>query len=168
MTQQYRINNQITAPELRVIGDAEENLGVLSLSEALKLAKGKGLDLIEISPAAKPPVARIISYDKFRYQQEKKAKKQQAQNKSGGMKRIQISIREAKNDLMMKMKRLEEFLAEGHQVEIALNLRGREKGNRDFARKKIEEFLKMIVVPHQVTSPPRPGGYGFTAVVAKK
>ncbi len=163
-----RINNQITAPEVRVISDTEENLGVLKIAEALKLAKEKGLDLIEISGAAVPPVCRIISYDKYRYQEEKKLKKQRSNQKGGEQKQVQISIREAKNDLEMKVGRVHDFLAEGHQVEIYLSMRGRELGNRDFAKKKIQEFMAMIKVPYQVLNPINFGGRGFTTLITKK
>ncbi len=164
----YKINNQIIAPEVRVIGDAEENLGVLKLADALKLAKEKGLDLIEISTGAVPPVCRIISYDKYRYQQEKKLKKQRSNQRGGEQKQVQISIREAKNDLQMKVGRVHEFLAEGHQVEVYLSMRGRELGNRDFARKKIQEFMTMITVPYQVLNPIGFAGRGFTTLITKK
>jgi len=164
----YKINNQITAPELRVIDDQEQNVGVMSLADALKLAKERGLDLVEISPAAVPPVAKIIAYDKFRYQQEKKEKKQRAAQKTTGMKQIQISIREAKNDLSMKAARADEFLTEGHQVEVVMSLRGREKGNINFAKGKLAEFLPMISVEHKVISPIGPGGRGLTVIVARK
>lgn len=163
-----KINNQIAALEVRVINDVEENLGVLKTADAIKMAKDKGLDLIEISSGVTPPVCRIISYDKFRYQQTKKLKKQRSSQKGGDQKEVQISVREAKNDLMMKVGRIHGFLAEGHRVSIVLSLRGREKGNKDFARKKLEEFLTMITAPHQVISNVSFGMRGFTAVVAKK
>ena len=166
--QSYKTNNQITALELRVIDEADTNVGVLSLADALKLAKERGLDLIEISAAAKPPVAKIISYDKFRYQQEKKERKQRAAQKNTGMKQIQISIREAKNDLMMKAGRADEFLGEGHQVEVVMSLRGREKGNIVFAKKKLAEFLPLISVENKIISPIGPGGRGLTVIVARK
>ncbi len=166
----FKINNQITAPELRVIDDMEQNVGVMPLADALKLAKEKGLDLVEISPVAVPPVAKLISYDKFRYQQEKKEKKQRAAQRVGsGSKQIQISIREQKNDLLMKIGRIAEFMAEGHPVEVLLQLRGREKGNMQFAKQKLNEFLAMITVPYKVNSPVGPGGRGgLMIVIAKK
>ena len=77
----YRINNQITAPELRVIDDHGENLGIMPLEAALKLAAEKNVDLIEVVPNAKPPIAKAISFDKFRYQKEKELKKQKTAQK---------------------------------------------------------------------------------------
>ncbi len=164
-----RINNQITAPEVRVIDENDENVGVLAIAEALKVAKERGLDLIEISAEAKPPVCKIISFDKFRYQQEKKLKKQKAaQKNTGGNKQVQISIREAKNDLIMKANRVNEFLSEGNNVEVLLQLRGREKGNRDFARKKVNEFLLMITPNHTIIGGPSNGMSGISTLLAKK
>ncbi len=125
------------------------------------MAGEKELDLVEISAAAKPPVAKIISFDKFRYQQEKEAKKQRATQKFSELKQIQISARAAKNDLEIKVKRLEEFLEKGYKVEIFLRLRGREKYNRNWAHYKLEEFLKMISVEYKITLEPKFGGQGM-------
>lgn len=166
-----RINSKITAQELRVISDTGENLGILSREKALALARPQdGVDLIEISPNAKPPVARLMSYDKFRYEEAKREKKERLAQKSAGMKRVQISARAAKNDLEIKMRQLEKFLSEGHQIEIHLRLRGREKGNKDWASQKLEEFLKMIPaeVEYKRISPPRFGGYGLSMQIGKK
>src|SRR3990167_10447801 len=115
---------------MMVIDEAGQSLGKMKLEEALALAKQKGLDLIEIAPSAKPPVSRLMSYDKFRYQQEKKLKKQRAQQKSQEMKQVQISIREAAHDLQMKADRVNKFMAEGNQVEIVMTLRGRRSEER--------------------------------------
>ena len=166
----FKINNQITAPQVRVIDELDENIGVMTIADALKLAKEKGLDLVEISPIAVPPVAKIIAYDKFRYQTEKKEKKQRAAQRVGsGSKQIQISIREQQNDLLMKIGRLTEFMAAGHPIEILLQLRGREKGNMQFAKQKLNAFLTMITAPYKINSPVGPGGRGgLMVVIAKK
>jgi len=135
---------------------------------ALKLAEDKELDLIEISAAAKPPVAKIISFDKFRYQKEKEAKKQKSTQKVSELKQIQLSARAAKNDLEIKVKKLEGFLDKGHKVEIFLRLKGREKYNRNWARYKLEEFLKMITAEYKITLEPRFVGQGLTMQIIKK
>jgi len=153
---------------LRVIGEAGENIGVLPLAEALKLAKEKGLDLIEIAATAKPPVAKIMSYDKYRYQEEKKLKKQKAGQKIQELKMVRISARAAEHDLQIKADKVDEFLSEGHIVEIQLMLRGREKANKDWAKQKLFEFLKMISPEHKVLLEPKYGGRGFNAQVVKK
>ena len=164
-----RINNQILAPELRVIGEDGENIGVMKRSDALALARpDEGIDLIEISPNAVPPVARIMSFDKYRYQVEKAEKAERKAQKQGGLKNVQISARAATNDLMIKIRHLEEFLNEGNQVEISMRLRGREKGNKPWANEKLEAFLKMIPVEYRVISPVKYSGNGLSMQIAKK
>lgn len=153
---------------MRVIDEEEKNLGVMTREAALNLAKEKGLDLIEISPLAKPPVARIMSFDKFRYQQEKKLKQQKSKQRGGELKQVQISIRAARNDLEIKAKKVNEFLAEGDRVEIVLVLKGREKFNKDWAKEKFNEFLKMIDPEHKVVMEPKFGGKGMIMQIVKK
>ncbi len=169
MSSKPRINNEITSPEVRVIGANKENLGVMKREEALALAKPElGLDLIEIVREAQPPVVRIMSFDKYRYEHEKAVKKERLAQKSAGLKQIQISGRAAENDLRVKLKQLEAFLSEGHPIEIQMRLRGREKGNKDWARQKINEFLKMITVEYKITSEPKFGGRGMIAQIVKR
>ncbi len=162
-----KLNEKITAPELRVIDEAGANLGVLPLQEALKLAKERGLDLIEIAPTAKPPVAKIISFDKFRYQEEKKLKKQRAQQKTQELKQVRISGRAARHDLEIKAKKVNEFLEEGHMVEIQLTLRGREKAHKGWAKERLIDFLKIINPEHKIIMEPRYSGRGFNVQVVK-
>ena len=163
-----RINDQIKVPEVRVIDDTGANVGVLPIEQAKALAKEKGMDLIEIVPTAKPPVVKIMDFDKYRYQEEKKYKKQRAQQKGQELKQVQISVRAAKHDLDIKAEKVNEFLGEGHLVEIQLVLRGREKGNKEWALQKLNEFLTFIRTPYKVTMESRPGGRGFITQIAKK
>ena len=143
-------------------------MGVMPLKEALAAAIAKGLDLILIVPNTSPPVAKITRFDKFRYEKEKEWKKQRQAQKALEMKQIQISVREAKNDLSTKIRKLEKFLGAGHKVEIVMTLRGREKGMKDFAKIKLEEFLKMITVDHNIAQEIKPGGRGLAVQVIKK
>jgi translation initiation factor IF-3 len=126
------------------------------------------LDLIEIAPTAKPPVARIMSFDKFRYQKEKEEKKQKHGQKTKELKHVRISPRAALNDLLIKARQAEKFLTLGYRVEINLFLRGREKGNKTWSLQKLREFLDLIKIPHEVTLPPKAGGRGFVTQIAKK
>ena len=167
-TSRYRLNHQITAPEVRVLDEKGENVGVMSKNKALELAVEKGLDLIEVAPLAKPPVARIMSFDKFRYEAEKKLKEERAKQKNRDPKQVQISVRAAKNDLALKARKVDEFLEEGYPVVIAMTLRGREKGNKDWAKMKMEEFKKIIVTPYKQISPIQWGGRGFSIMIAKQ
>jgi len=163
-----RINNQITAPEVRVIGEDSESIGIMTRAEALALAKEKGLDLIEIAPMGKPPVVRIMSFDKFRYHREKEEKKQRQAQKNKEMKQVRITPRAALNDFQIKARKVDEFLKEGHRVEINIFLRGREKYNKEWALKKLAEFLTLIQEPHQKMGEPKQGGRGYVIQVMKK
>lgn len=109
-----------------------------------------------------------MSFDKYRYLKEKEEKKERLAQKSSALKQVQISVRAAKNDLVIKVHKLEEFLGEGHPVEIRLRLRGREKGNKAWAFQKMNEFLKMITAEYKVLSEPKSGGFGITAQIIKK
>ncbi len=152
---------------MRVIDEEGENLDVMPLAAALELAKQRGLDLIEISASAKPPVARIMSFDKFRYQEEKKFKKQRAAQKSGGFKQIQVGVRTTGNDLQLKAKKVNEFLGEGFRVEILLVVRGREKAHKDFAMEKMKNFLAMLDPAHKVATRPQFVMKGISIQVSK-
>lgn len=163
-----KINEKISAPEVRVISNEGGNLGVMSLKDAIAAAREADLDLIEISPNAKPPVARIMSYDKFRYLEEKAAKKERQAQKASGMKQVQISAKAADHDLSIKAKQLEEFLSEGHQVEINMRLRGREKGNKPWAEERLKHFMGMITSEYRLVSQPRFGGRGMSVQIMKK
>lgn len=161
-------NNQITAPELRVLDETGKNLGIMTRESALQLAREQGLDLVEVSPLAKPPVVKVISFDKFRYQQEKKVRKQRANQKGQQLKRVQISVVEAPYDLERKAKKVDEFLAAGSQVTILLVLRGREKAHKDLAKEKLGAFMKMINPNHQIIMESKFGARGIGIQVAKR
>lgn len=151
-----------------MIDEKGENLGVLSREAALKMAEERGQDLIEVAPSAKPPVAKIMSYDKYRYQMEKQLKKQRMAEKGGELKQIRISIRTQEHDLGVAAKKVNKFLAEGNKVGIQITLRGREKAKKDLARQKLDEFLKMVEVEYKVASTPNFGGYGLLVQIVKK
>lgn len=141
-------------------------MGVMPLSQAMELAQGKELDVVEISATANPPVVKIISYDKYRYQLRKEEKKH-AVKQTGGLKQVRITSRAAENDLKVRANQADEFLTKGYKVEIMMPLRGREKYNQDWARKKMAEFEKMITVSHEITTSIRPGGRGLTMQIVK-
>jgi len=153
---------------LRIVDDQGNNLGVMPLEAALKLAVEKGVDLIEVVPKANPPVAKIISFDKFRYQKEKEERKKEKSSKVHELKQVQISLAAAKNDLETKARKIEEFLTKGHPVDILLRLRGREKYNRSFALGKLKDFLKFITGEYKITKDVKPGGRGLSIQIARK
>jgi translation initiation factor IF-3 len=144
-----RTNNQIVAPELRIIDETGKNLDVLKLADALALKDEKGLDLIEIAPNAKPPVAKIMDYGKYLYQSQKKEKEGRKGQKTD-LKGIRFSIRTSKNDLEMRANMVDKFLKKRYKVKIQLTMRGREKSLDAIARKKMDDFLGLLTEPYKV------------------
>lgn len=135
-------NQWIRAPQMRVVGEEGELLGVMSREDALKAAQERGVDLIEIAPKAEPPVAKIIDFNKYLYllsKRDKGEKKGKSENKE-----IKIGLFMAENDVNRLAKRAGEFLKDGHQVKISLWLKGREMGKQDLARKLMKDFASKI------------------------
>jgi translation initiation factor IF-3 len=166
--EKVRINREIRAPELRVIGAEGENLGVLSAAEALKTAQDKNLDLIEISPNAKPPVAKIMDYGKFQYEQKKKDSAARAKAKVSETKEVQIKVGTGENDMRLKAKRAAEWLAEGHRVRAELFLKGRYKGMEEaFLKTRLEKFLLLIPYPYRIAEPITKAPKGFATIIER-
>ncbi len=156
-----RINNQIRAREVRVIGGEGENLGVLPLEEALRIAQSRGLDLIEVSPDARPPVAKIADYGKYLYEQAKKAKKAKAGAHATETKSVQVKIATGEHDLQMKARKASVWLTEGHRIKVELFLAGRAKGMPDdFLKERLDRFLNLITVQYKVSEPYKRGPKG--------
>ncbi|OGE80433.1 MAG: translation initiation factor IF-3 [Candidatus Doudnabacteria bacterium RIFCSPHIGHO2_01_FULL_45_18] len=147
MTLRARINNQIRVPEVRVIDDAGKMVGIMKTEEALALAREKEVDLVEISPQAKPPVVKLLNYDKYRYQQEKAAQEAKKKVKKVTMKGIRLSIRIGEHDLNFKSKQTVEFVQEGNKVKVDVVMRGREQAHPELAFDLIKKFQSLITIP---------------------
>ncbi len=154
MADKVSINNNIRAPKLRVIGAQGENLGVLTKEDALEQAKLAGLDLIEVSPQADPPVARIADYGKYTYEMSKKQKEVKARAHVTETKNIQISVSIGEHDIMIKAKQAAEWIKEGHRVKIELQLKGRTKYMEEaFLKERMERILAVIPAEYKVAEP---------------
>jgi len=154
---------------MRVIGAEGENLGILSLNEALAKAKEANLDLIEISATSIPPVAKIADYGKFLYDQNKKLKAAKAKSHTVEVKGIQVKIGTDENDLGIKAKKASEWLKEGHRVKIELFLPGRTKYlEKDFLESRIIRILKLITIDYKVAEDKKKGPKGLTMIIEKK
>ena len=163
-----RINNQIRATEIRVISDTGENLGILSFKDAMKLAHEKGLDLIEISPNAKPPIVKITDYGKYQYEQSKKLKKAKAGSKATETKSIQIKIGTGDNDLALKARKASKWLSQGHRIKVELFLIGRSKYMPEaFLKERLERILRLISEDFKVSEPYRKGPKGPIITIEK-
>ena len=156
-----RINNQIRANELRVILSTGENLGVLSFKEAMALADKEGMDLIEISPNAMPPIAKIMDFGKYQYEQNKKQKKAKAGAHRTETKSVQIKIGTGEGDLALKARKASEWLAEGHRIKVELFLSGRSKYMDDkFLRERLNRILTLITEKYKVAEEYKKGPKG--------
>lgn len=163
-----RINHQIRAAEVRVIGPEGENIGVITLQEALKRAEEYGLDLIEISPNAVPPVAKIMEYGKFHYEQEKKRREIKAKSHTTETKSVQVKIGTGDNDMALKAKKAAQWLAEGHRVKVDLFLWGRYKYMEfAFLKERLERFLKLIPQDFKLGEPIAKSPKGLSTVIER-
>lgn len=167
-TDRIRINREIRAPKLRVIGAEGENLGVLDTSDALERAQNLGLDLIEISPNAVPPVAKIMDYGKFEYERSKRESAARAKVKVSETKEVQIKVGTGENDMRLKAKKAAEWLADGHRVRIELFLKGRYKGmDESFLKTRLEKFMLLIPYAYKIAEPITRAPKGFAGILER-
>ena len=168
MNPKTKINHQIRAKELRVITDTGEILGVLSLSEALAKAESFGMDLIEISPNAVPPVAKIMDYGKFQYQQSKKQKEAKSRSHITETKTLQVKIGTSEHDLELKAKNASKWLKEGHRVKIDLFLAGRSKyADMEFKKERLGRILTLISEEYKISGEPTKSLKGLTIILER-
>ena len=131
----------------------------MKIEEALSLARDREVDLVEISPQAKPPVVKLLDFDKYRYQQEKAAQEAKKKVKKVTLKGIRLSVRIGEHDLDFKAKKSSEFLVEGHKVKIDVVMRGREQAHPELAFELMKKFQTLITTPFiKETGPSRMGG----------
>ena len=138
------MNEDITAKELRCTSDSGENYGIIPTAQALALADEAGLDLVLIAADANPPVAKIMDYSKFKYQQEKKKKEAKKNQKIVVVKEIKLSVKIADNDINYKVKHAIEFLEEGNHVKFRVFLKGREMANPEAGVEVLRRVWAMI------------------------
>lgn len=163
-----RINHAIKAEELRVVGPEGENLGLLPIAEALKAAESYSLDLIEISPNAKPPVAKIMDFGKYRYQTGRKAREVKAKSHITETKSVQVKIGTGEHDQQLKARRAAEWLEEGHRVKIDLFLWGRYKYMEEgFLKERLDRFMKIIPTEYKIADDIKRSPKGFTITIER-
>ena len=162
------MNQEIRANNLRVIGDDGRQLGVLSRSEALAAAEAAGLDLVEVSPGADPPVARIVDWGKYNYQKTKQAQKNRQKSKTLDMKQMRVGLKIGQHDLEVKLRKVGEFLDAGHKVKITVIYRGREMAHRELGYQLAERVQGLLGEEIVVDSEPQFAGRQLSFVVRKK
>ena len=153
---------------MRVIGADGDNLGVISRDEAMRLAREAGLDLIEISPNAKPPVAKIMDFGRFQYLEQKKAKEVKAKSHVTETKGMQVKIGTGEHDLALKAKRVASWLTLGHRVKVDLFLWGRYKYMEEgFLKERLERFLKLVPADYKIAEATKRSPKGFSTTLEK-
>ena len=163
-----RINFRIRAKEIRVVGEEGEQLGVMTVPDALKKAEDAGLDLVEVAPTANPPVCRIIDYSKYKYEQEKREKEARKKQRTVHIKEIRLSPKIGEHDYLFKLKNLEEFLKRGDKVKITMMFKGREMTHVDLGRRILDRLSSDISSIGEIEESPRLEGRFINMVIRAK
>ena len=140
----------------------------MSRADALKTAQTAGLDLVEISPNANPPVAKIVDWGKYQYQKMKEAQKNRRSNKQGELKQMRFGLKIGSGDLEIKLRKVREFLAQGHKVRIQIFYRGREMAHRELGYDMIEKILSLLEEDAVAEHTPQMAGRNLSVVVRSK
>ena len=163
-----RINDAITAPEVRLIDENGDNVGVVAIEEALERALDAGVDLVEISPDAKPPVAKILDYGKYKYQEQKKAAEARKKQKIVEVKEIKMRPNIDGHDYQVKLRAMHKFFGEGDKVKVTMRFRGREMAHPDLGFKLLRRVKEDIEDVAKVESDARFEGRQMIMVLAPK
>lgn len=137
----YRLNYQIASPELRLLDEEGKQIGIVSKIAALQMAKEKGIDIVEIAANAKPPVAKLIDFKKFKYQEAKKEREARRSQKNVGVKEIRLRPFIGQHDFDTRLKQATEFIKDGNQVKLSLFFRGREITRKEFGFEVMKRFI---------------------------
>ena len=163
-----RVNREIRIREVRVIGPAGEQHGIMPTAEALKTAQDSGHDLVEVAPTSQPPVCRIMDYGKYKYEQSKKEHQTRRHQKSTQVKEIKLRPRTGKHDLEIKIRQIRAFLADGNKTKVTVTFRGREMANQELGRAMMTAVIAQLADCGQIEHTPRMEGRSLIMVMAPK
>ncbi|HXK36207.1 MAG TPA: translation initiation factor IF-3 [Candidatus Paceibacterota bacterium] len=163
-TREHRVNQQIRIPEVQVIDQDGKQLGVMKTFDALRLARERDLDLVEVGAHAQPPITKIMDYGKYMYQKSKEAKSR-PKLKERKTKAVRVGFKTGEHDQAFIAKKAEEFLNEGHWVRVELTLRGREKAVAERGLEQLKKFLARLTVPYTAQGTPQRGPYGWIIII---
>jgi translation initiation factor IF-3 len=163
---QFRVNRQIRVPEVRLIDQNSKQVGVVRVEEARRLAEEAGLDLVEVSPMAQPPVCRILDYGKFRYDQRKKDR--HGRGHASQLKELRVRPTIDKHDLDYRLKQGRQFLMEGHKVQVVCVFRGRQMEHPEHGHRVMEEVAATLSDISKIEAFPRMLGRRMTMLLAHK
>jgi translation initiation factor IF-3 len=153
-----RTNERITAPEIRLIGADGDNVGVVSPAKGMELAAAAGLDLVEISPNAKPPVCKVMDYGKFKYETQKRESEARKKQKTVDVKEVKFRPNTDTHDYDVKMRNVFKFLENGDKVKISLRFRGREMAHLNLGRELLERVAEDVKESGKIESMPKMEG----------
>ncbi|MCE9541809.1 translation initiation factor IF-3 [Candidatus Kaiserbacteria bacterium] len=166
--ERVRMNDGIRAKEVRTLGPEGENFGILPIKEALDKARELGMDLIEVSPNAIPPVAKIADYGKYKYEQKKKDKEVKSKARVTETKEAQVKIGTSQNDMNIKAQKIGAWLREGHRVKIDLFLWGRYKYMEfNFLKERLERFLAIIPESYKIADEIKKSPKGLSVAIER-
>lgn len=162
----YRVNEKIRAKEVRLIGPDGKQIGIVPLSEALRIAEDYGLDLVEVAPTANPPVCKIMDFGEFLYHEAKKAKEAKKKQTVIEVKEIKLSPKTDKHDLEVKIKHILRFLDDNNKVKIRVVFKGRELAHPELADRVFTAIFQAIEGRGQVEVPPKLEGRQMIAIIS--
>ena len=168
ISKENQINEEIRDREVRVIDNDGSQLGIMPTSEALRLAAEKKLDLVNVSPSAKPPVCKILDYGKYRYEMQKREKEAKKKQKVTQVKEIRVSTFIEKHDLQVKANNAAKFLKDGDKVKVSLRFRGREKGYANVGEEVMNTFAEAISEVGVIEKKPMLEGRSMIMILAPK
>lgn len=168
ISKEMRINEEIKGKDVRLIGPEGEQLGIFSVRDALQMAQEKDIDLVEISPNAKPPVCRIMDYGKYRYEQSKRDKETRKKQKIISVKEVKIRPNIEDHDLNVKTKNAIKFLTEGDKVKVTLMFRGREMAHAELGKQLMNRVAEMTQEVANVERHPKVEGRNMIMILTPK
>lgn len=136
----YKINQYINAPEIRLLDEDSKQIGVMSIGEARQRSQETGLDLVEVNGNSKPPVIKLISFAKFKYQESKKAQNEKKNSKTGDLKEIQMTPFIGQNDYETRVKKAQKFLTTGNKIKLSIKFQGRQMNHQEFGHNLVTKF----------------------------
>ena len=163
---QHRINDRIRSREVRLIGPTGDQLGIKAVPEALRMARGFDLDLVEVAPGANPPVCRIMDYGKFKYEEGQKAKDARKKSTNVTVKEVKYRPKIGKGDFDTKTRNVIRFIDEGHKVKITLQFRGREMAHPELGSKILDDVIETVGPAAKVDTQARFEGRSMTMVLS--
>ena len=163
-----RINERIRISEVRLVDQTGNQVGVIATFQALEMAKLAGMDLVEVDPNARPPVCRIMDFGKFKYRQKKRTHKSHQISHAGELKELRLRPKIDEHDMIVKVKKAQEFLQKRRRVLISLMFRGREIQHRELGLEQLNKFVELVGEAAKVEQPVRSDGRRMTVTLAPK